>query len=292
VKAGCVALASLALLWMVGSAWIRAREPELGASLPAGFPGRVIEVGRHDVRIVERGAGPPVLLVAGTGGSAANWPESVLAGLATTRRVVAVDLLGMGFSARDARLEYGFRLWSEQLVGVLDRLGIERASVVGHSLGGTVALFVAANFPARVDRIVLIGSAIWLPWWFPVLLVPGPGEMLLAAQDVFGPTFSSRHREQAVAAYRIRGSRQALLRYVRRSVFEAGTVLPAVDAVGVPVLQLHGTEDEEVPYSAAVRLRARLRDSRLVPIEGAGHFAMIDAPERLVSEVQAFLHAR
>ena len=67
---------------------------------------------------------------------------------------------------------------------------------------------------------------------------------------------------------------------------------PAVEAVRAKVLQLHGTSDEEVPFSAAERLRAQLRDSRLVPIEGAGHFLMHDAPERFASEVEAFLPRR
>jgi pimeloyl-ACP methyl ester carboxylesterase len=112
---------------------------------------------------------------------------------------------------------------------------------------------------------------------------------LLASQQVFGPTFSPRHREEAVAAYRIRGTRGALLGYVRHSPFEASGLRPAVEAVRAKVLQLHGTADEEVPFSAAERLHSRLHDSRLVAIEGAGHFLMHDAPERFVSEVEAFL---
>ena len=204
-------------------------------------------------------------------------------------QVIALDLYGMGFSERDGGFTYGFALWSQQLVSVLDALGIERASVIGHSLGGTVVIFFAANHPDRVDRVVLAGSAISIPWWFPVLMVPGPGELFLASQEVFGPTFSAEHRAEATAAYRIRGTRVALLRYVRHSLFEARGLSPAVAAVRAKVLQLHGTLDEEVPFSAAERLQSQLRDSRLVPIEGAGHFLMLDAPERFASEVEAFL---
>ena len=289
LTSGAVALAVLAILWIGGLLWIRAREPVLGMELPPGFPGRVIQVGTHRVRIVERGTGPSVVLVAGTGGSVANWPEAVVAPLAARRRVISVDLFGMGFSDRGEDLAYGFPLWSQELSGVLDVLGIDRSSVVGHSLGGTVAMFFAANYPNRVERVVLVGSALSIPWWFPILMIPGPGEIFLASQDVFGPTFSPTHREQAVAAYRIRGTREALLAYVRHSVFDAPSLLRAVEAVQAKVLQLQGTEDEEVSYSAAVRLQARLRDSHLVPIEGAGHFVMTDAPERFVSEVDAFV---
>jgi pimeloyl-ACP methyl ester carboxylesterase len=282
-------LAVLAIAWLGATSWIHAREPVATAALPSSFPGRVIRVGGHGIRILERGAGPVVLLVAGTGASVANWPDRVLERLAMDHRVIAVDLYGMGFSDRDDDFTYGFELWSQQLVSVLDALGIERASVVGHSLGGTVVIFFAANHPDRVDRVVLVGSAVSVPWWFPVLMVPGSGELFLASQEVFGPTFSANHRAEAVAAYRIRGTRAALLRYVRHSIFEVRALSPAIAGVQAKVLQLHGTLDEEVPFSAAEELQSRLRDSRLVPIEGAGHFLMHDAPDRFASEVEAFL---
>ena len=289
---GCVLVGALAICWIAGTLWIRAREPEAEAALPAAFPGRVIEAGGRRVRILERGAGPAVLLVAGTGGSVANWPEPVIERLASSHHVIAVDLFGMGFSERSDDFKYGFALWSRQLVSVLDALGIERASAVGHSLGGTVVIFFAANHPERVDRIVLAGSAISIPWWFPVLMTPGAGELYLASREVFGPTFSPAHRAQALAAYRIRGTRAALLHYVRRSILDARNLAPAVAAVRARALQLHGTADEEVSLSAAERLRPQLRDSRLVPIAGAGHFVMVDAPERFASEVAGFLASR
>jgi 2-hydroxymuconate-semialdehyde hydrolase len=261
----------LSIAWLGGTFWIRAREPVMTSALPTSFPGRVIAVDGHGIRILEQGAGPAVLLVAGIGGSVASWPASFLERLAVDHRVIAVDLYGMGFSARSADFTYGFALWSQQLVSVLDALGIERASVVGHSLGGTVAIFFAANYPHRVDRVVLAGSAISFPWSFPLLIVPGPGELFLAYQEIVGPTFSAGQRAQALAAYRIRGTRVALLRYVRHS------------------LQLHGTVDKEVPFSAAERLQTQLRDSRLVPFEAASHFLMFDASDRFASEVETFL---
>jgi 2-hydroxymuconate-semialdehyde hydrolase len=287
--AAAASASALAISWIAGTLWIHSRESATSASLPDAFPGRVIDVEGRRVRILELGAGPPVLLVAGTGGSVANWPAPVLERLARQHRVVALDLFGMGFSERSDDFAYGFELWSRQLVSVLDALGIERASAVGHSLGGTVVIFFAANHPGRVDRVVLAGSAVSIPWWFPVFMTPGPGELFLASQEVFGPTFSPDHRVQAIAAYAIPGTRAALLRYVRHSILEARQILPAVRAVRARVLQLHGTDDAEVSLAAAERLHAELRDSRLVSIDGAGHFVMVDAPERFSSEVEAFL---
>jgi pimeloyl-ACP methyl ester carboxylesterase len=282
----------LATSWIAGTLWIDTREPSADVALPLSSPGRLIEVGGHRVRILERGTGPAVLLVAGAGGSVANWPEPVIERLASTHHVIALDLFGMGFSERDENFTYGFALWGRQLVSVLDALHIERASAVGHSLGGTVVIYFAANHPDRVDRIVLAGSGISIPWWFPVLATPGPGELLLASRDAFGPTFSPRHRAEAIAAYQIRGTRAALLRYVRHSIPEGRNIFVAVGAVRAKTLQLHGTADDEVPFSAAERLRSRMQDSRLVPIQGAGHFVMVDAPERFASEVETFLSSQ
>ena len=291
-RASALLAGLLAACWLAGTLWIDARESATDTTLPAAFPGRRLEVGGHPVRILERGTGPALILVAGTGGSVASWPEPVLARLAAAHHVVAVDLFGMGFSERSEEFTYGFTLWSRQLVALLDTLGIARASVVGHSLGGTVAIFLAANHPDRVERVVLAASAISIPWWFPVLMIPGPGELLLASQEVFGPTFSPTQRAEALAAHRIPGTRAALLRYVRHSIVEAGKLRPAVVAVQARVLQVHGTSDTEVVLSAAERLETQLRDSRLVAIEGAGHFVMVDAPEAFTAEIEAFLSER
>lgn len=94
----------------------------------------------------------------------ADWPDSVLERLAVNHHVIAVDLYGMGFSERNGDFTYGFALWSQQLVSVLDALGIERASVVGHSLGGTVAIFLR--------RTILTES---IAWCSPALRSPFRG---------------------------------------------------------------------------------------------------------------------
>ena len=286
-------LGALALLlvssYVVGTLWIRAREPVVTLELPPDVGGRLVDCGGFRVHIVERGEGPPVLVLHGTGGSTANWPDSVLDALAARHRIIALDMLGTGFSERSDAFAYGFALWNRELLGLLDALNIPRASIIGHSLGGYAALMFAADHPDRVDRVVTIGSGFWAPWWFFVLLTPGAGEMYLAAQPYFGPTFSHVHEHQALQAYEIRGTRRSLLSYARGSVWEAWSLRNKVEAVEAPVLQIHAALDEQVPYSAAERLHGRLKASRLVRIEGSHHFVMIDAPQQLITEIEAFL---
>ena len=111
--------AFLALAVVLAPIAIRLREPADGRALAAGVPGRLIDVGGRRVHIVERGAGPPLLLVHGFGGSTMDYEEFVLEPLAQSRRAIAVDLFGFGWSERSDDFAYGFALWSDQLADAL-----------------------------------------------------------------------------------------------------------------------------------------------------------------------------
>jgi pimeloyl-ACP methyl ester carboxylesterase len=100
---------------------------------------------------VEKGPGAPLLLVHGFGASTFDYEERVLEPLARSHKVVAVDLYGFGWSERNDEFAYGWALWSEQLAGTLDALGIERAAIAGHSMGGAAAAVFAARHPERVE---------------------------------------------------------------------------------------------------------------------------------------------
>jgi len=279
---------TLAFLSTLGCTTIERQEPDREPLLPGGAPGHQIEVANRRVRVIDRGAGSAIVLVHGVGGTAAHFGP-VIDALGRRYRVIALDLFGMGFSERSSDFRYGWNLWADQIAGVLDTLGIERAHVVGHSLGGTVGIVFADRYPHRIGRLVLVGSASWLPGYFFAMLTPGVGEWYLARKDFLGAAYDDRHRSELEAAYRVHGTRRAILRYSRRMVLDSAAFSRAVDRLAIPVLQLHGTADQEVPLRAAERFRARLRDSRLVAVEGSGHYVMRDAPGRFVEEVLAFL---
>jgi hypothetical protein len=105
-----VVLAGLA--YALGSYWMARAEPD-AVALPRGVPGRLLDVGARPVHVVERGRGPPLVLVHGFAGSTYDWEEHVLEPLAQSHRAIALDLYGMGFSARDDALPYGLDLWTE-----------------------------------------------------------------------------------------------------------------------------------------------------------------------------------
>ena len=129
----------------------RHSRPEVGGSVSA-----------HSIRTnhLEAGTGDPVVLVHGSGpgvSAYANWRLTMPA-LAGGLRVLAPDLVGFGFTERPPGIEYGLRTWTDQLLGFLDALGLEKASIVGNSFGGAIALSLADRHPERVDRLVLMGS--------------------------------------------------------------------------------------------------------------------------------------
>ena len=280
----------LAVLYLTATRWIAGRETESGETLPAGVPGRLVRVGGHRVHLVESGTGPPILLVHGTAGTTLDWETSVLDDLARDHHVIALDLYGMGFSDRDAGFPYGFALWTDQLAQTLDTLGVERASVIGQSLGGAVSLVFAGRYPARVERVVSVDSGPWLPPFMLPMLTPGLGELLLARGDYWpdrpdqGAVYAQRMRE----VYRIKGTRRSLLRAMRGQFIDGGTYFRGLARVGCPTLLIHGESDDIIPTRAAQALRRLVSKSELVMIPG-GHFSMQDSPQRFIQEVRRFL---
>lgn len=288
-------LALLALAWVTGTMLTGRAEVDPGDLLPANVPGRMIEAGGRRVHVVEAGAGEPVVLVHGFAGSTLDWEDAVLPALATSHRVIAVDLLGMGFSARAADLAYGYDLWSRQIVAVLDALGIARASIVGHSLGGAVAALVAGEHPERVQRLVLVAPLVPLEssqraWFFKLLAIPGVGEAMLGATDHLPslPGFSDAYHARARLVFRRRGTRDALLTYLRHGR-DTPRLTDAYRGIQAPTLVIAGTADDIVPYAAVKRWAPAINDALLFPLGGAGHFLMRDEPARVIAAITDFL---
>jgi pimeloyl-ACP methyl ester carboxylesterase len=270
-----------------------AREPVPAAGEPWDASSAFLETRSGRVHYLDQGEGPPVLLLHGSGRSLADWQEGSAQLLAKRHRVVAIDYYGNGLSERGHAWSYGSPLWAQQGIDVLDALGIERAVVVGHSIGGVVAAYMAADHPDRVDAVVTVGTGMAIaPTQIP-LLIPGLGEVSLGRIDVFGNTFSQQHRARILSGYEIAGTRAALLTYLRRQYTIDGIrLLGGVwEEIRSPILHVSGSEDEQIPTAVAERLAGRT-GGKFVRIAGIRHDVHILAPERLVHEIDAFLEER
>lgn len=289
------AVVGLVVAYGVGLALIARAEPDRAETPPPGVAGRLIAAGGHAVHVVEQGSGPPVVLVHGFAGSTFDWEEHLLAPLARTHRVIALDLLGMGWSARADDLAYGYDLWSRQLVATLDALGLARATLVGHSLGGALATIVAGEHPERVERLVLVAPIVPLEqeersWFFKLAEVPGIGEVMLGTADHLPelPGLSDASRARARAVFRRAGTRRALLRHLRHGR-DTDRLFTSYRKVRAPTLVVYGTADDVVPPAAVRRAAPAIRDVLVLPIEGAGHWLLRDAPERVRTAIESFL---
>ncbi len=265
-------------------------EPVSAPTTPFGPDTRFVETRSGRIHVYERGAGPVILVLHGSGRSVADWQEGFGDRLSQKHRVIGFDYFGHGLSDRAHGLSYGHRLWTQQAIDLLDALGIERVTVVGHSVGGVIAARVAADFPERVTHVVTIGTGMAMDPTQQQLMIPGIGEWIMGRESVFGDTFSEAHRERQERVYEIAGTRAAFLTYVRRQYTIDGMRLlwGVYEEIKAPVLHISGTMDPSIPHEAAKALTARTGGT-FAPVEGVGHDVHIEAPDDLAELIEQFL---
>lgn len=265
----------------------------------------------HRVRYRAAGSGPLLVLLHGIAGSSSTW-EEVGGWLERGHRVIAPDLLGHGESAKP-RGDYSLGSYANLVRDLLGALGDERATLVGHSLGGGVAMQFAYQFPERCERLVLVSSG-------------GLGRDVhrllrsaaLPGAEIVLPMLCSRVTRSAVghATHWLgrlglragpdleevwRGfvslgdadTRRAFLDTVRGVIDVGGQRVSASDrlylAEELPILIVWGARDPLIPAAHGEAAHERLPGSRLEVFPGAGHFPHRDDPRRFVNLLSDFV---
>jgi pimeloyl-ACP methyl ester carboxylesterase len=252
---------------------------------------------------VDYGDGPPVLLVHGMAGSWETWLANIPA-LAERHRVIAVDLPGFGGSD-PLPVEEAFDGYVGSLCALLDELAIPSVALVGHSLGGLVALSFAAQEPARSRCLVLVSGggvelspirlrAIQIAFrcLAAVLAVPGAHRLLttrVIGRLVMAPAVHAGRDVPPDLLRRMVPQRVSpgFMDAVRRGS-EQLTVLD-LRLVTAPALLIWGRHDRILPVAAGEQLDRSLLQSRLVVIDGAGHCAMFERPAEFLELATNFL---
>jgi pimeloyl-ACP methyl ester carboxylesterase len=283
-----------AALLVAGTVLIARLETQGPAQRPSDPETSFLQTRSGRVHVLDVGEGKALLLAHGSGRSVADWQDGLAARLSRRHRIVGFDCYGVGLSDRAHGLRYGIALWARQAIDVADALEIERFTVVGHSAGGAIAAIVAADHPDRVEAAVFIGHGMAMDPAQIIPFLPGLGEIQMAGTEIFGTTFSPTHRERLAAAYRIRGTRAALLTFIRRQYTIDGIRLlfRTYEDIEAPVLQVHGGRDASISVDAARSFTPRLRNARFtrfVTFDDVGHDVHADAPDRLADEIEAFL---
>jgi pimeloyl-ACP methyl ester carboxylesterase len=275
------------------------------------FDRQEIRLHGHPVSYYEAGSGPVVLLVHGITSNADTW-RAVMPALAERFTVVAPDLLGHGGSGKP-RGDYSLGAYASGLRDLLAALGHDRATVVGHSMGGGIAMQLSYQFPERIERLVLVSSgglgkevgmvlrAATLPGAelvLPLLTKRGPRDAVVGAGQVMrrlGRRTSADVRGTAfgLASLRDEDARRAFLHTARSIIDASGQRVSARDrlylAEGMPTLIVWGDRDPMIPAAHGVATHEAIPHSRLELFAGAGHYPYEEDPERFVAVLADFI---
>lgn len=259
--------------------------------LRAGMHEHYVDVAGHRLRYFAGGNGPPLLLLHGLGSSAEDW-SLVLGTLTPAHRVYAPDLLGWGGSDRPRDGDYSIAAQTELVRGFMDAAGLPRADVGGVSMGGWVAVRLAALHPERVRRLVLIDS---VGLDFPTTLNESsfaPQTMDEARHLLWLQSDRFTTLPDFVVADFLRHARLKtwLLRASMRSMLtHRDTMDGKLQRVTMPVLLVWGANDRLAPPSLAQRFHQQLPQSRVVMVPGCGHLAVVECRARVMPEIVQFL---
>ncbi|MGE0641457.1 MAG: alpha/beta hydrolase [Thermoanaerobaculia bacterium] len=270
-------------------------------------PGRLLDVAGREVGIERAGSGAPLVLLHGFGESTLAV-EKVIPDLARHFDVVAIDLNGFGYTQRPReRASYTLAGQAQLVLDVMDRLGFEKVTLGGHSYGGGVALYLAAEHPERIQRLLLVDNVLpifatkrrapFFAWrWVVNLVVHTIGlrdkrieEGLLESyydDALVTPAlireYADRLRiEGAVDAYR------GLMGPTKELPYELDLA-----TIRQPTLVVWGAEDALIPAAGARETSAALPDGRFVEIPACGHNPMDECPKQFLDAALPFLTGR
>lgn len=265
-------------------------------------PGGMFYLRGVGVHFIDRGEGLPLVLLHGFGGSTYSFRHQ-LGPLAERFRVFALDLPGFGLSDRPSEADLSLTAQAARVRELLDRLDIARATILGHSMGGTIAMRLAATHPERVERLILAGSPapdqlprIRLPWLLRACL-PLPYALWWTRPDSLRRALrrivydASSITDEIVTAYtypvRLRGTAASLFKMA--ADIQRDT---PIDPSGIAIrsLLLWGEADTAVPLATAHRLHATMPDARLEVIPRAGHLVLEEQPELCNERIMRFLN--
>ncbi len=287
------------------------KEPEGTRTTEESFPVQYATIHGHQISYRRGGSGPVLLLLHGIAGSSRTWiPAMEL--LQAEYTVVAPDFVGHGHSAKPAG-DYSLGNFANWMRDLLVVLGIQRATVIGQSFGGGVAMQFAYQFPDRCERLVLVdagGLGREVNWMLRLVTLPAAEYVL----PVLFPSFA-RHWGDSVARLAERvgirsvpameiwrsyrsltdsEGRQAFVRTMRSVIEPGGQSVSALDrlylAERTPTLIVWGEKDRIIPLAHAYQALEVAPHCRLEILPGVGHFPQSEDPAGFVEVLTEFLH--
>jgi pimeloyl-ACP methyl ester carboxylesterase len=281
------------------------------STLPPQFDEWQIEL--HGRRVIYRvaGSGPPVVLIHGMLNSSSHW-RSVALSLAREHTVIAPDLIGHGDSAAP-RGDYSLGAHASSIRDLLAAMGIDRATIVGHSLGGGVAMQFFYQFPQRTERLVLISSGGLGHEVSPMLrtaALPGVSALLSLTihQRLTGALRNTGHRlsrrevrlgvymqaiARALRPLENSEARQAFLQTLRAVIDVHGQRVSATDRLylleRMPTMIVWGERDHTIPLQHGRKAHEAIPHSHFKTLPRAAHFPHLEDPAGLSQALREFI---
>ncbi len=258
--------------------------------------------GGHDIHVKEMGAGPSIIFIHGSGPGASglsNFRQNADAFVAAGYRVILPDMIGYGASSKPAGIDYTLALFADTLREALNAHGLDRATLVGNSLGGGVALQMTLDDPQFVDRLILMAPGC-LAERETYVAMPGIARMMssfggpdfdMAAQkrlisNLVHPDFVPRLSDALVA------ERFAVARAQPKDVLvrmRTPDLSPRLGEIDKPVLVLWGLDDEFCPEAHARLFLERCPDVRVMTFARTGHWVQLERASAFDRHALAFL---
>lgn len=277
----------------------------------ASVPLHSVTLHGHEVRYRMGGEGPAVLLIHGMAGSSRTWKDVTDLLVREGHTVIAPDLLGHGLSAKPMG-DYSLGAFASGLRDLLGVIDVERATIVGHSLGGGVAMQLAYQHPELVERLALVASGGLgreVSWMLRALTLPGAELLwpvlfpsfvrdrgndvsrLLHERGLRAPHLAEMWR--AYASLAGAENKGAFLRTLRSVVDPGGQTVSARDrlylASSIPTLIVWGDQDPIIPIEHGRAAHETIEGSRFEVLEGCGHFPHVEDPRRFTDVLEEFI---
>ena len=270
--------------------------------LNADAPGSFLDIDGTPIHYVEAGRGEAVVLIHGWNGSTFSFRYTIPE-LAQRYRVIAIDLLGYGYSARMPDADHSLTAQSEIVAQVLDRLGVTSAAVIGHSMGGAVATRLALRYPEWVKKLVLVDSVnvtemrratrfgkllrAVMPLGAPLLLHPHRARRRIFLSAVHDPAFLTPEVEAGY--YRPLHMKGHIRSMAGQLTSRQHDELVSPSDISQPTLILWGEHDSWLRPEFGERLNEQIPDSRLTLVPSAAHLPLEEQPDFCNREIMRFL---
>jgi len=266
-------------------------------------PGKLVDLDGHQTHYLESGEGESVILLHGFGSDSYSWHNNINA-LAAEFKAYAIDLWGCGYSTREL-LDFGYPLYVNQLRCFMDALRIEKACLIGQSMGGGTAIKFATQYRDRVKSLVLVCASGMPHKYLPVqyiLSLPGLGELMLSLPSdflrkviiktvyLYRKKVTKEYFDSLTWSQKIKGSNETYLKIMRARFFHTlGNEIQELAEMGIPTLIVWGRHDKAIPLRLGQEMHRILKGSRLEIFENSGHEPNDEEPEKFNQVVLDFL---